>query len=206
MNERLRIIADVVRGKETLDIGCVDHEAGQEEKGGWLHKVILDNASYVLGLDFAQKEVHELAGKGYNMVYGNAEDVNLERLFDVVVAGELIEHLDNPGRFLGNVKRHLRPGGRVVLTTPNPFYPKRILEILRFGKAQVHPQHVSWFCAQTLHVILERAGFSEVQIIHINNSEKMKGVVNLLTGFRPWFSTNLLAIAKNPPAKNSAAG
>ena len=198
MKERIRIIAELVKGKNVLDVGCVDHEASKEGGEEWLHRVILDNASDVLGLDYAEDEVHELFSKGYNMVYGNAEEVSLDRAFDVIVAGELIEHLGNPSRFLENMRGHLHKNGEIVLTTPNPFYPKRFLEILLSGKASVHPQHVVWYCPTTLSEILSRAGFADIRIVPINNSERFGWAVNKLSAFRPWFSTNLLAIARNP--------
>src|SRR5207253_10239263 len=42
-----------------------------------------------------------------------------DRSFDVVICGDLIEHLRDPERFLVRVRPLLRPGGRLVLTTPN---------------------------------------------------------------------------------------
>jgi len=197
MKQRLAIISKIVQGKSVLDVGCVDHEAAKETGDEWLHKVILEHASSVLGLDYAEEEVKDLVQKGYNIVYGNAEEVELGKKFDVVVAGELIEHLSNPGKFLENMRKHLHENGEIVLTTPNPYYPKRMAEILIQGRAQVHPQHVMWYCPRTLTEILTRAGFSEVKIIPFNNTERWSGVVNSLTRFRPWFSTNLLAVAKN---------
>lgn len=197
MKQRLEIISKIVQGKNVLDVGCVDHEAAKETGDEWLHKVILEHASSVLGLDYAEEEVKDLVQKGYNIVYGNAEEVELGKKFDVIVAGELIEHLSNPGRFLENMRKHLHKNGEIVLTTPNPYYPKRMAEILIQGQAKVHPQHVMWYCPRTLTEILTRAGFSEIKIIPFNNTERWRGVVNSLTRFRPWFSTNLLAVAKN---------
>ncbi len=45
-----------------------------------------------------------------------------ERRFDAVVAGEIIEHLEDPYRFLRGCRSALRPGGRLVLSTPNPLH------------------------------------------------------------------------------------
>lgn len=199
MKKRFEIIAEIVQGKSVLDVGCVDHEASKESGDEWLHKVILEHASEVQGLDFAEDEVRKLADKGYNIVYGNAEEIDLHKKFDVIVAGELIEHLGNPAKFLENMRRHLHEGGKIVLTTPNPFYPKRMFEILFGHRALVHPQHVMWYCPSTLQAMLSRTGFSDIRVIPFNNTERWRAAVGTLAQARPWFSTNLLAVAKNLP-------
>lgn len=46
-------------------------------------------------------------------------DFNFEAQYDVVLAIEVIEHLENPTHFIRTLKKHLKPGGFIVLTTPN---------------------------------------------------------------------------------------
>src|SRR5439155_807663 len=51
--------------------------------------------------------------------------------FDAVVATEVLEHLDEPGRMLSEARRVLRPGGQFFMTTPNAqALPYRILRFL----------------------------------------------------------------------------
>jgi len=93
----------------------------------------------------------------------DAQDFDLQRTFDTVFAGEIIEHLDNVHGFLTSVRRHLEPGGRFVLTTPNVFYVGGF--VYRWGgHGQVHPEHTCWFCEDTLRRILEVNGFPRVEI------------------------------------------
>jgi hypothetical protein len=51
----------------------------------------------------------------------DAQDFGLDQNFNTVVAGEVIEHLEDPGRFLACARQHLAPGGRIVLSTAQPF-------------------------------------------------------------------------------------
>lgn len=194
--DRFKLIEQAVSGKRVLDVGCVDHHASKEEESEWLHRVVVESASDVVGLDFEKREVEELSARGYKVIFGDAEEVKLDMKFEVVVAGELIEHLSNPGRFLSNMRDHLVENGTIVLTTPNPFYPKRLMEIVWSGKAGVHPQHVMWYCPTTLAEILRRAGFGEIKIVPFNNTERYRWLVSPLTKFRPWLSTQLFASAK----------
>jgi 2-polyprenyl-3-methyl-5-hydroxy-6-metoxy-1,4-benzoquinol methylase len=53
---------------------------------------------------------------------GNAFEVRFPHLFDVVVATEIIEHVAHPDQFLAQMAALVRPGGHLVLTTPNGEY------------------------------------------------------------------------------------
>ena len=98
ISDRYILIKSVCTGKDVLDVGCVDHVASEEmNRPLWLHKIIKSVAKSVTGVDFEREEVEKLRAKGYDVIYGDVETVDMGKTFDVVVAGELIEHLSNPG-------------------------------------------------------------------------------------------------------------
>ena len=194
--ERFRLIADLVAGQSVLDIGCIGHSAQKIRSEEWLHRHICRHANQVVGLDFAEAQVKILQAEGYDIVVGDAEDFDVGQRFDRIVAAELIEHLLNPGKFLHCAKNHLKSDGILILTTPNPFYPKRILEILIQGKVNVHPEHTMWYCPQTLEVMLKLADYREVNVTTFNNNDFLFGIGKLPSRFRPWLSTQILATAR----------
>jgi 2-polyprenyl-3-methyl-5-hydroxy-6-metoxy-1,4-benzoquinol methylase len=194
--ERIKRITALVKGKHVLDVGCVDHHVCKEACPDWLHRHIRDHAASVLGLDHDRPAVEILSAAGYDIVVGDAEDFSLDRRFDLIVAAELIEHLNNPALFLACARRHLKEEGQLVLTTPNPFYPKRQFEILIRGRAEIHGEHTMWFCPQTLGVMLSNAGFRDVKVTPLNNNDAFFGIGKLPSRFRDWFSTSLLATAR----------
>ena len=128
----------------------------------------------MVGIDINEATIRALQGQGYDARVGDAQDFDLGQTFDTVFAGELIEHLDNFHGFLQSVRRHLHPGGRLVLTTPNAFYVGNFL--YRWGgHGQVHPEHTCWFCEDTLRSLLERNGFSALDISFTGHTSPTTG-------------------------------
>src|SRR6185295_17326915 len=88
-----------------------------------------------------------------------AESLDLGRTFDVVFAGELIEHLSNFAGFLATAHRHLGANGRLVLTTPNVFSLANIVYRMTPGTVRTNRDHTCWFCADTISTLLRGRGF-----------------------------------------------
>jgi 2-polyprenyl-3-methyl-5-hydroxy-6-metoxy-1,4-benzoquinol methylase len=146
-------------GPAVLDVGC----ASRYGKPDWGHGLLAEVVPELVGIDINETTVREMRAQGFDAHLADAQDFQLDRRFDTVFAGELIEHLDDFHGFLQSVRRHLRPGGRLVLTTPNAFYVGGF--IYRWGgHGQVHPEHTCWFCEDTLRALLDRNGFSKVDI------------------------------------------
>lgn len=158
---RLDLIKKVCEGKSVLDVGCV----GEMTPYGhplWLHSQVCEVASSVLGIDNDLKRVNEIRRAGYKVVPADAEDFNLNESFDVVLAGELIEHLSNPGKFLESAAHHLRKGGKLVLTTPNLHAAYHLKE--KFLHCRDSKKHVLGFTPGLLRNLLERSGWKVEQM------------------------------------------
>ncbi len=81
---------------------------------------------------------------------------------DVVVAGEVIEHLDDPGGFLDGVHALVKPGGLLVVTTPNG--SGLVNAAALFGNYEVqHPDHVVMYTCATLDAMLRRHRWEPVE-------------------------------------------
>lgn len=84
--------------------------------------------------------------------------------FDVVTMFEVIEHLFDPGPVLASVRRALRPGGQLVMTTPN--FDALSRRALGVNWAVISPlEHLYYFTARTLGSLLERNGFPHVAFV-----------------------------------------
>ncbi len=92
------------------------------------------------------------------------EDIEWDKKFDIVFAGELIEHLNNPGLFLRGVKSCLKEHGELIITTPNAFAIRRIPRLLWRNEVQ-HPDHTFCFSYSTLATLFTRAKFQIVDFV-----------------------------------------
>lgn len=73
--------------------------------------------------------------------------------FDAVVSFHAVEHLKDPGAWLGEVNAALAPGGFVAIEVPDVLAPWR-------RWTYVHPAHLSYFSRQSLGRLLERSGLA----------------------------------------------
>jgi SAM-dependent methyltransferase len=109
-------------GKDVLDLGC---------RYGALTKAYLVS-NRVVGVDVDSDALGHAARLGIRPVHHDIEEGLPfgEGSFDVVVAGELLEHVRAPDQLVEEVLRVLRPGGTFVGSTPNAYRLKNRLRVL----------------------------------------------------------------------------
>lgn len=169
-NARFDYIKPVVENEKVLDLGVVQHDPDAKEREMWLHDLICSYASETKGIDNDEEGVQKLTEEGYDVDVANVESFELNDEYDVVVAGEIIEHLSNVGMFLDSVRHHLKTGGYFIITTPNPFNWLRLVEILIRGEKPVNSEHTCWFDSVTLRQVLKRHGF-KIAKMHFTSQE-----------------------------------
>ena len=151
-----------VRGSQVLDVGC----AGAPDAGSfyWLHGQLRKKFQHVVGIDINERHIEQIRAMGFRETYVCcAESFSLAQRFDTIVAGELVEHLSNPGLFLERCKEHLAVNGRVIITTPNPFSLSSILyAIFKFPRTCANSEHTCWFCPRTFQELAGRVGFRTI--------------------------------------------
>ncbi|MBE2243441.1 MAG: class I SAM-dependent methyltransferase [Burkholderiaceae bacterium] len=152
------------RGKEVLDIGCVQHNPENYRSKFWVHNALRSVASHVVGLDYYKEGVDYLNRLGYDIVHADAQQFHLGRRFDAIMAGDIIEHLENLDGFLECCKEHLRDDGVLLITTPNPWYWKNTVKAALLPEVRTNPEHTCWFCPQTLRQLLGRHGLRIAQL------------------------------------------
>lgn len=146
--------------RDVLDLGCVSHDPANYRSNFWVHKALAAKAGSLTGLDLSRDGVDYLVDKGFNVEFGDAQNFDLGRTFDCIVAGDLIEHLEDFSGFLNSCKRHLRPGGTLLISTPNPWYWRNILKSILWTEVPNNVEHTCWLCPRTLRQLVARHGMS----------------------------------------------
>ncbi len=130
VKDRTAFIAQRVRGRRALDIGCVAHDEERMKSPAWLHQHVANAASECLGVDVLESGVDAMVDAGYAAVVADlskAPDALVgEGLFQVIVAGELIEHVGHLDMLFDAADRYLTADGELIITTPNPYAPARV--------------------------------------------------------------------------------
>ena len=165
---RMNFVIERCRGKKVLHLGCVDEGLTEEriKNGRLLHTRLMDVAKEVWGVDISVEGIELLRKHGIdNLVVGDIEHIDqIEELkqqttkFDIILATEVLEHLNNPGLFLQSVKKLFSPDTVMIITVPNGLRLTGLGYTLR-GYEFVHPDHNYWFSYKTLSTLLEKNGY-----------------------------------------------
>ena len=83
--------------------------------------------------------------------------------FDCIILVSVIEHVHNPVSYLRTLHERLRPGGKLVIATPNVDSIFRRLLGRRWPAFQVVPEHVGFYNGSTLSALMTRAGLRGVR-------------------------------------------
>jgi len=143
--DRATVIAELVGGAElrVLDLGC---------RPGALTQHFADG-NHVTGLDVDHEALARARERlGIETVWGNVEEglPFEDGSFDVVVAGELLEHLAMPKSLVREARRVLASGGRFVGSVPNAFRLKSRLRFLAGRHPETDPTHLQLFTPAAL--------------------------------------------------------
>jgi SAM-dependent methyltransferase len=177
---REAFIREKCRSKAVLDLGCVRHSADFAMKdSAWLHKKIKEVAGKAVGVDYLPCEVEKLRKAGYDVICGDVtKPLDIEGRFDVIVAGDLIEHLTNFDGFFENCKRLLKPDGILIISTANPFYSGEFHYVAFKRNFLVNPEHTCWIDPQCLAQLSGRFGFQIEEIYYVKDSWRLGSVIS----------------------------
>jgi len=144
--DRIDFLTKLCTGKTVLHVGCT----------GLLDQALMKVATKCYGID---------KGPSQRLDY---YDIDLDRLdgtfpavvgIDLIVCGEVLEHLSNPGRFLDALRTTYNTVP-IAITVPNAFCEAGQSWLVKRHRENVHRDHVAYYSITTLTTLLKRAKYS----------------------------------------------
>lgn len=213
--DREATILELAAGKRVLHLGCVGHDFAEERDPARryarsLHAKIERVAAGIVGVDMNAEAIaeYEQAGVAATMVVGDVEELDslgLGQPFDVIVSGNVIEHLSHPGRMLDGMRALSHPGTKILVTTPHAFGLPTYQRHVR-GRFQEAGDHVMTFNGGALKNLVERHGFRVTSVDTASlydDPEGLKlrvkvGLIRRLLGRFPHLGQTLIVQARLP--------
>jgi 2-polyprenyl-3-methyl-5-hydroxy-6-metoxy-1,4-benzoquinol methylase len=205
LNERrhrahAKLLEAVGEGNRVLDVGC---------SSGYLAQPLAQRGNTIVGIELDPEAARAAEAFCERVLVGDVETMELPLepgSFDVVLGGDVIEHLRDPTATLARLRPFLRPGGRVVLSTPNVANWAIRLALLsgrwRYtDRGILDRSHTHLFTRSTLAEMLERAGYRVEQIDFSvpvpGDSDLLDGIGRAVGRLRPsLFAYQFVAVAQ----------
>ena len=212
--QRVDFIKGRCSGKNFLNFGCAKKTYTKDsiENDMLLHFDLEKTAGELHGFDFDQAGLDILSGLGRKNLYRadleKLDDVPLAKTFDVIVAGEMVEHLNNVGMFLEGIKRFMNADTLLLLTTINAYCGMRFIQYGLRGKKgiqePVHPDHVAYYSYSTLSVLLQRYSltvdeflFYDIGMEHRpHNKWYLNAINDVCTFVAPQWADGIIAVCR----------
>jgi 2-polyprenyl-3-methyl-5-hydroxy-6-metoxy-1,4-benzoquinol methylase len=195
-----KLLDAVGTGKRVLDVGC---------SSGYLARPLVERGNTVVGIELDPAAALEAEAYCERVLVGDIETIALEldpASFDVVLCGDVLEHLRDPVATLARLRPFLRADGRLVLSTPNVANWAMRFSLLagrwRYtDRGILDRSHTYLFTRRTLRETLEAAGYRVERIDFTvpvpGNSDLLDAVGRACGRLRPsLFAYQFIAVAQ----------
>ena len=143
---RERFLLKAAKNKVILDIGCANPMGEALRRAARVH----------YGIDIKPDAFPD---RYFELDLDKAESLPYICDLELIIAGEVLEHLSNAGHFLDLLRATKKP---VIITVPNAFGSVQQYYIGR-GIEHVNVDHTCWYSWQTFKTLSDRHGFKIVQ-------------------------------------------
>ena len=186
------------KNKLVLDVGCGD---------GFIMNMIRNLGNKVIGIEIADSAIKKARKKGFK-VYDLSLNSNwsgkIQEKFDVIFAGEIIEHIFDTDQFLSNIRKVLKKNGKLIITTPNlATLGRRLMlfvgqnPLIETTGRSTDAGHIRYFTQGSLCMLLRENGFrvheTTSAVVNFNSSGKIFS--KLMATIFPTLGNNIIVYA-----------
>jgi 2-polyprenyl-3-methyl-5-hydroxy-6-metoxy-1,4-benzoquinol methylase len=197
---------DADSSRAILEIGCGDGSTGAYAKR-------LGRCGLYVGVELFP-EAAGIAATAIDRVYNaNIESFDIPEppgSFDVLIAGEVLEHLVDPWAVLKRLRTYLRPGGLAMASSPNVAHHSTIRMLLKgewtlAESGRMDRTHLRWFTPRSYADMFRTCGFEVVSTESLSEFGPRAKLVNRLTAgrFEHLFVGQIVVVARKGASPTS---
>jgi 2-polyprenyl-3-methyl-5-hydroxy-6-metoxy-1,4-benzoquinol methylase len=142
-------------GGDLLEIGCGYGYLLDEARPYFKRRI---------GTDFSARAVEQARSRADQVYRGGIEAIEEPEPFDCVIATHVIEHVYHPQDFISRLLERLRPGGGLLIATPDMGSYWRKLMRSRWPSFKL-PEHVLYFDKWTQTRLLDQCGVQNIEVV-----------------------------------------
>jgi SAM-dependent methyltransferase len=196
--DRVDYICKKCDSKKVLHLGATDSPYTEDaiRENRFLHFYLQGVTDELTGIDLDEKMIAYLSVNHdiNNIQLGNIEVIDdyPKSIFDVIVAGEILEHLSNPGNAIQSIAKAATTKTKIIITVPNAYSFKGFCRAL-LGFEVIHSDHVLHHSLYTLTQLLHRYDLKIVEeFSFVNGGDGLAAkTANLLLRLVPWLAEGI---------------
>ena len=199
-----KYIEEKVIDRKVLEIGGIgDYENYSKNNFiDWRHKRLKDISKELIGGDINEDGIEFVNSKGFDFKYFDIEKTNFSSetgKFERILLLDVIEHLNNIGNALENVKNYMDSKCEFIISTPNPMALNNIVRTILGKRVNILEDHTVSMDEINFQQFATRYGFeiAEVEYFTFNPNYGLKQkIVNLFGSFNKYFHQNFVVVLK----------
>lgn len=213
ISDRRVFISKACENRTVLHLGCAEWPRTVEslQDGTLLHMALSRVSKRIFGIDLSESGLSILRNHGFrDLICWDAEKLDqltIDVPIEVIVAGEILEHLSNPGLFLQGIAKFMKYSKcRLIVTVPNAFSFRHFVSFMCSKTELVMPDHTAYYSFTTLATLLGRYNLRVCEAYSYTNVDPKSSTLNrfakralnvtLLQAF-PQVSEGIIAVAEN---------
>lgn len=177
--QRLKQFKAIFPNGRLLDVGC---------SCGYFMEVAMENGFDTHGIELSEVAISAAQPlTRQRIVRGSVNDLGVLQIgnFDLVTAFDILEHTEDPVKFLMQIKSILKKDGGVILSTPSTGHVLRY--ILRGRWPMFQPmQHTMLFSSKSLSLAMNKAGFKNIRIATAYKSVTLEYLFQQIQDYNPF--------------------
>lgn len=200
--DKFSTIVSMCENKNVLDVGCIGQDKAIDNPK-WLHGRLKKVSKTLIGVDINTAEFQRMEEMGFKVV----EPVTLENStlkFDLIIMGDVIEHVNDPSSFLTFYAQFLAENGKIVICTPNSFGIRYFIQVLFYGTSGTNEEHTFSFEPYTMLELFSRVNLIPADFYWLKEYEKptmfkrkfVHFLASLMIKFRKYFYPNFMFVVQ----------